>query len=106
MANKFGEFIKKLRHERRLTLRGVEKKVKISGSYICQLEKGDRSPTLASMEKIAEAYGVPVSFLVDSSVETEIPPPNAEFMVRGYERLTEEHKRFLESVLRYLTDKE
>jgi transcriptional regulator with XRE-family HTH domain len=124
MGHYFGEFIRELRKDRKLTLREVEKKAKISNAYLSQVECGKRgTPTMKILVKLAEVYGVPVSAL-SNKVEAELAfekekakktkekhepeekedMPNLEldFLYRGYENLSEEKKRSLKDFFFYL----
>ena len=68
MGRIFGEYIKDLRVDRKLTLREVEEKVHISNAYLSQVERGERgTPTMKILVKLAEVYGVPVSVLGDKA---------------------------------------
>ena len=72
MQNKFGEFLKELRLDRKLTLRDVQDKVKISNAYLSQVERGERNiPTMKILVKLANVYGVPVS-LLNKKAEDEL----------------------------------
>ena len=118
----FGDYIKKLRLDRKLTLRDVEEKVKISNAYLSQVERGERAtPTLKILVKLAEVYGVPVSVLSEKAElelrqekiqgepgqtgteqKEEMPNPDIDFICRGYEHLSNEKKRSLKNFLQYL----
>ena len=119
MGQYFGEFIKELRIDRKLTLREVEKNAKISNAYLSQVERGERgTPTMKILVKLAKVYGVPVSALsnkaeIELSIEREkakkakgekeeMPNPDADFICRGYENLSENKKRSLKDFLQYL----
>lgn len=122
MGKIFGDYVKELRQDRKLTLRDVEEKVKISNAYLSQVERGERAtPTLKILVKLAEVYGVPVSVLSekaeldlrqsknpeisdksDTTPKEEMPNPDIDFICRGYENLTEEKKRSLKDFLQYL----
>lgn len=112
MGQKFGKFLKHLREERNMTLRDVEEQAHISNAYLSQVENGLRStPTMKVLSRLAEAYGVPVSLLTEQA-EAEIreqeldtksaPAPDAAFVCRGYENLTEDNKKALKSYLSHL----
>lgn len=122
MGKTFGEYLKKLRTDRKLTLREVEKDFHISNGYLSQVERGERStPTMKILMKLAMAYGVPLSVLsheAEAEMRLEIqqreknaenggyeeimPNPDTEFICRGYENLSEEKKRTLKDFLQYL----
>lgn len=72
MENKFGEYLKELRTDRKLTLRDVEEQAQISNAYLSQVERGQRgTPTMKILVKLAEVYGVPVSVL-NEKAEAEL----------------------------------
>lgn len=118
MGRIFGEYIKDLRVDRKLTLREVEEKAHISNAYLSQVERGERgTPTMKILVKLAEVYGVPVSILSDKA-EAEfrhemkegkrggkkeaVRAPDAEFICRGYENLSAENKQTLKKFLQHL----
>ena len=122
MGQYFGDFVRKLRKDRKLTLREVEEKAKISNAYLSQVECGERgTPTMKILVKLAKVYGVPVSVLnnkveIELSIEKEkskkakgeteqkeeMPNPDTDFICRGYENLSENKKRSLKDFLQYL----
>jgi transcriptional regulator with XRE-family HTH domain len=111
MGNKFGEYLKKLREERKLTLREVEAKVQISNAYLSQVERGERNiPTFKVLKKLAEAYGVSIDELSKRAsqdmskqkMDTSVAAPELEYLCRGYENLTEDGKKELSNFLQYL----
>lgn len=72
MDNKLGEYIKKIRADRNLTLRELEKITGVSYSYLSSLERGydtrskkPISPTLERITKIAVGLNIPLGeFLI------------------------------------------
>ena len=62
---KFGEHIKRLRIENRLSLRQVEKEVGISNSYLYQIERGERNPPKPEvLKKLVAPYNVNLASLM------------------------------------------
>jgi transcriptional regulator with XRE-family HTH domain len=57
--------LRRYRLARQLTQAQLAQKVKISAPYLCQLEAGIRSPSLAVLRRQAKALGVPVVMLLD-----------------------------------------
>lgn len=53
-----GEHVRRLRSDRRLSVRAFAAETGFSASFISQLENGQVSPSLGSLHKIAEALGV------------------------------------------------
>lgn len=151
MNNSFGEYLKDLRLDRKLTLREVEDRVQISNAYLSQVECGKRgAPTMKVLAKLANIYGVPVALLNEKAAEhlpeamllekmklgnkcpnpftsnkngipvdainakeweTELakpllPSPDAKFILRGYEKLSENRKKSLKDFLQYLLNED
>lgn len=63
--NSFGEYIRTLRQEQKLSLREVEKLAGVSNSYLGLIERGQRPPPGAEiLKKLAPLYDVPVRDLL------------------------------------------
>lgn len=74
---KTGERIKKLRNAHGLSLRALARAADISVGYLSKLEQDVSSPTVAMLEKLAEALKVDVSELLvsppQSAAEEDLP---------------------------------
>lgn len=115
MGQSFGDYLKKLREDRNLTLRDVEREAKVSNAYLSQLERGDREvPNYKVLSRLAELYGISVTKLMEvaegeakgEKVETSVESPNIEFLSRGYEKLSPEKKKQFKNFLQYLVEQE
>jgi len=117
MGENFGEFLKKLREDRKMSLYDVEREVKISNAYLSQVERGIRNtPSLKQLAKLAKAYGVPLSVLTEkaneelqgkeSTSKKGLPAPDINFICRGYEKLSEDNKKMLKKFLNTLQNEE
>src|SRR5256885_14613908 len=53
-----GEHIRRLRSDRRVSVRGFAAETGFSASFISQLENGQVAPSLGSLHKIAETLGI------------------------------------------------
>lgn len=65
-----GEKIKELRRKKRLTMKELGKKVKLSEQAIGNYERGDRTPNIDTIQAIATALKVPVSELIGEKQKT------------------------------------
>jgi transcriptional regulator with XRE-family HTH domain len=74
--------IKTRREQLGLTLRALAARSGVSASMVSDLERGTKSPTIATLAAIAEALGLPVSALVDIAA----PPTGRIRVVRAAER--------------------
>jgi transcriptional regulator with XRE-family HTH domain len=64
----FGEYLKNLREQRKLSLRDVAAKTGMSYSYLTQIEHGRRRPPGADLlKKLAPVYGVSVRDLLKAA---------------------------------------
>ena len=71
----FGTLLKRLRGA--LSLRDVNRLCGISGSYLSQIERGQRMPGRTLVLKLAEAYGVDGEELLKRAGHTGQPAPNS-----------------------------
>ena len=111
MAKEFGEYLKKLREDRGLTLRDVEREAKISNAYLSQIERGERGiPNFKVLSRLSKAYGVAVAKLMEIAEQEEkrqeqepgIRTPDAQFISRGYEQLSDDQQMALQKFLQHL----
>ncbi|MFN2588542.1 MAG: helix-turn-helix domain-containing protein [Actinomycetota bacterium] len=64
LARAFGAAIRKERESQGLSQEALGDAARLDRRYVSGLERATRNPTLASMEKLAKALGVPLSKLV------------------------------------------
>ncbi|HET6923562.1 MAG TPA: helix-turn-helix transcriptional regulator [Anaeromyxobacteraceae bacterium] len=64
LLSKFAGNVRRLRARKKLSQKALADRVGISVSYVSMLERGQRSPPLETVEKMARALGVsPASLL-------------------------------------------
>jgi transcriptional regulator with XRE-family HTH domain len=109
MSNEFGIYLKKLREDRKLTLRDVEEKARISNAYLSQVEQGKKGiPTIKILSRLAEAYGVSdmmnkaESASKEETIDTTVLAADSKFVARSYEKLPEDKKKAFQSYLQHL----
>ena len=61
---RFASNVRRLREKKKLSQKALADKVGISVSYVSMLERGQRSPPLETIEKMAKALGVPPAALL------------------------------------------
>jgi transcriptional regulator with XRE-family HTH domain len=64
LLTRFATNVRKLREKKKLSQKALADKVGISVSYVSMLERGQRSPPLETIEKMAKALGVPPAALL------------------------------------------
>ena len=64
LLTRFAGNVKRLRSRKNLSQKALADKVGISVSYVSMLERGQRSPPLETIEKMAKALGVPPASLL------------------------------------------
>jgi transcriptional regulator with XRE-family HTH domain len=69
-----GETLRRLRGAAQLSLRSLAEKTGFSASFLSQVENGQASPSIASMERIAAALGVTMGQIFDGT-EHQNPLP-------------------------------
>ncbi len=105
MEESLGQYIKRLRKEKMLTLRAVEEKTEISNAYLSQIESGKiTKPSPSVLYKLAKCYDVPYEQLMKLAgfpiVESE--KENAFRTSKGFENVTEEEKKELLDYLQFI----
>jgi transcriptional regulator with XRE-family HTH domain len=65
VSRALGRRVRRIRQEKNLTLKQIEARVGVSATHISEIERGNTSPTIGALEKIAEALEVPPSYLID-----------------------------------------
>ena len=78
-----GERLQLIRRERGFTLRQLAREADVSVAYLSKLERGDSSPTIDILTKIAGALETSVSELAEVSSRTEpleLPPSLGAFI--------------------------
>ena len=124
MANELGKFLKKIRvDERKLSLRQVEKRTKISNSYLSQIERGERGiPNITTLGRLANAYGISLeeitnivgkevkNLYIDSAVDLgkreNRLKSEANFISQEYLKLSSKNQELLKTFLQFLLKKE
>ncbi len=91
------------REKRGWTQAELAKKARITPAAICQIEKGDRTPTIPVLHRIAQVLQVSLDYLAGykDSVEQEDVQKNSELKVffRKYRKLDQKDKEFIETYI-------
>jgi len=64
LLSKFAGNVRRLRAKKKLSQKALADKVGISVSYVSMLERGQRSPPLETVERMAKALGVAPALLL------------------------------------------
>jgi transcriptional regulator with XRE-family HTH domain len=64
LLTRFAANVRKLRSKKKLSQKALADKIGISVSYVSMLERGQRSPPLETIEKMAKALGVTPAVLL------------------------------------------
>jgi transcriptional regulator with XRE-family HTH domain len=79
-----GTALRRLRGVAQLSLRALAEKTGFSASFLSQVENGQASPSIASMERIAAALGVTMAQIFDGLEPANASPP----VIRAVARVT------------------
>ena len=69
----FGENLRKLRKERKLSMDALAEKAGTSKQVLSRYENGERVPKISMVQKLADALGVSIGNLIGETVEVSIP---------------------------------
>jgi transcriptional regulator with XRE-family HTH domain len=84
-ATAIGERLMELRKKRKLSMRELAERSGASTSLISQVETGKTNPTVAKLQNLATALGVPVNYFFDPHDE---PPPDPQPLAAAREEDT------------------
>jgi len=65
ISTKLGKNLKRIRIAKKLSQGAIARKIEVHRAYISGIENGKRNPTLATIQRLAEALGVSVNELVE-----------------------------------------
>jgi transcriptional regulator with XRE-family HTH domain len=78
-----GEKIKKLREQKGLSLRQLAEEVGLTFSYLSQIEREGRNPSLKTLDKLCDFYDIDKTyFLADEKNWYKILPPELQEFVK------------------------
>lgn len=69
LARILGHNVRALREAQKLTQEDLAGSTGLKRSYISDMERGQRNPSLRALERLAEGLGVPAEVLLRSPVE-------------------------------------
>jgi transcriptional regulator with XRE-family HTH domain len=100
LAKIIGHHIRRLRRDHALTQGALAKRLGVNSSYIGPLEKGLKTPSLSTLERLSTEFSVPVYsfFFLDEAEERSAvdriralvgsrPPEEREFLVKTVEEM-------------------
>lgn len=64
ISAKLGQNLKRIRTAKKLSQGAISRKLEVHRAYISGIENGKRNPTLATIQKLAGALGVPADELI------------------------------------------
>lgn len=95
--NTFGETVKELREEKKLTLREVAKELKIDISMLGKIEKNTRKPTMALIKQFAKVFSVS-----DKDLKVAFLSDIVSYQIIGEEDVADRVFKVAERKIRYL----
>lgn len=67
----YGEIIRRLRKERKLTQKDLSKLIGLdSSSTIAMIEREERKPSIDTLEKLSKFFGVSTDYILGKTIET------------------------------------
>ena len=71
LEERFGEKLEELREEKNMTREQLADQVGLTARHIAALERGERRPTLNTMEKLLRTLGAPTEWLIYPEFEEQ-----------------------------------
>ncbi|MBN9416106.1 MAG: helix-turn-helix transcriptional regulator [Candidatus Eremiobacteraeota bacterium] len=70
LAEVIGRHIRRIRRDHAMTQQALAKRIGVNASFIGPLEKGQKSPSLQTIERLSEVFSVPTfTFFIDDEAE-------------------------------------
>jgi len=64
ISTKLGQNLKKIRTQKKMSQGDIARNLGVDRGYISNIENGKKNPTLATVDKLAKALGVPADELL------------------------------------------
>lgn len=106
-TNKLGAHIKRVREDRKLSIRELATKAGINNGALGRYERGERTPGIATIKAIATALGVPVTELFavgDCLNPYDLLPGTASAVHARFDHLSKEATTSIDNYLQRLID--
>lgn len=105
-AHRFGEYIRRLRKERKHSIRGLASRAGLNSGELSRLENGKRNPQPDTLKALATALGVPLAdmfAMADYIIPYDLPSM-APYLRARYGHLPEETLSAVNNYLERLID--
>lgn len=79
----FGQAIKTLRIKQQMTQAELAEKVGMSTNAVSQIELGKTIPPKATIERLADAFAIPVSYILMATIEEQDIPEEKRVLYRA-----------------------
>ena len=101
-----GERIKKLRQYRQFSTLELSMKAQISQSYLYELESGNKSPSIDTIEKLCRALRISVSdfFSEESSIPDYVESENLPPIFSKYTKLFPTEQKIIEKLIDFMLE--
>ena len=90
--NRLPEKLASMRKQLNYSQGDIAAKINVSVTEYMHWENGASLPSVQSMKKIADVYGIPVVMLLDNTVEVELPPVTTESVEITFDNPSEAEK--------------
>ncbi|MBI3928725.1 MAG: helix-turn-helix transcriptional regulator [Armatimonadetes bacterium] len=97
LSQVIGRHIRRVRRDHALTQQAFARRIGVNASYIGPLEKGQKSPSITTLERVSQEFSVPIfSFFIDDEVEDRAAAERIRALVMS--RPTEERDFLLKTL--------
>ena len=101
----FGEILKKLRQEKRLTQEELAIKINSSRSNIANYENNNNMPSVEILNRLSEIFDVSVDYLLGKSETIKLSDEDIAF-IKSIKQLDETNKMIIRNTMEALFDKQ
>lgn len=101
----FGEILKKLRQEKKLTQEELAIKINSSRSNIANYENNNNMPSVEILERLSEIFDVSADYLLGKSETIKLSDEDIKFM-KNIKKLSETEKEIIRNTMEAFLDKQ
>lgn len=105
MPEKFGDRLRQLREEKRMSQTELAEKVGFQPSAISHFESGRRSPSFDNLKKLADGLAVTIDYLLGRESVPTTAGPVAEKLFRNFEKMSTDDQEDLANFAALLAKK-
>jgi transcriptional regulator with XRE-family HTH domain len=105
MSESFGDRLRRVREEKRLSQADLAERTGFQPSAISHFESGRRAPSFDNLKRLADALSVTIDFLMGRQTEPQTAGPAVDKLFRNFEKLSTDDQETVAGFAKMLADR-